>query len=260
MNVYICTDFEGITGVTLWEQVHPKHGAAYEDAQRLFMSDINAAIEGCFEGGATRVVVLDGHGWPMNVVPELMHPKGEFITGSGVPRGWCLDEGFDVGMQVGCHAMNRTSDGVLYHTQNHLNDSRYWYNDRECGEIAQMALCMGHFGIPQVMVTGDVAACREAREFFGPDLVTVAVKEGYGRNCCKMLGPEETAKMIREGARKAMGLAGKAKPFTMELPLRAKLERLAEPVEDYTPLEQIVTLPHVTHEGTCPTQLDVYGF
>lgn len=260
MNVFICTDFEGITGVTMWEQVDPKYGAPYEAARRLFMSDVNAAIEGCFDGGATRVVVLDWHGAPLNPVPELMHPQAEYLVGRGLPRGWLLDEGFDAGMLVGLHAMNRTPNGVLAHTMSFNNDARYWYNDRECGEIGQLALYMGHFGVPPVMVTGDVAVCREAEGFFGPEVVTVAVKEGYGRYCCRMLGVEDTSGMIREGARRAMGLVGKVRPFTMELPLRAKVERLAEPVDEYTALEQVVGLPHVTHEGMCPTQLDVFSF
>jgi D-amino peptidase len=261
MRVYILTDLEGITGVTLWSQVVPEtNPEAYRQAQRLLMSDVNAAVEGCVEGGASKVTILDGHGWPYNMVPELMHPKAEYICGKGFPRGWGMDEGYDLGMQVGCHPMNRTPNGVLYHTQNQRTDARYWYNGRECGEIAQGALEFGHFGIPCVFVTGDEAACREATDFCGEHCVTAAVKKGYGRQCAKLLSPEHTRELIRAGAREAMSRGKLVKPFTMELPIKARVETLVEQVTDDTPLEEVLQLPHQTHEGLCETALDIYSF
>ena len=260
MRVYILTDLEGVTGVTLWGQVTPDHPEAYRRAQQLLMGDVNACVEGCLDAGASRVTVLDGHGCPYNMLPELMHPRAEYICGKGFPRGWGMDEGYDVGMQVGCHAMNRTADGVLYHTQSHLSDARYWYNGRECGEIAQGALEFGHFGMPCVFVSGDEAACREAVDFFGEHCVTAAVKKGYGRQCARLLGPERTRGLIREGAQEALRRAHLIKPFAMEFPAQGKLEVLVEPVDDNATLEQVIALPHRTHEGSCETALDIYSF
>jgi D-amino peptidase len=261
MRVYIVTDLEGASGVTLWSQTTPNpDAAAYERSRRLLMSDINAAVEGCLDGGATRVTVLDGHGYPCNVVPELMHPAAEYVCGSGLPRGWGLEEGYDCAMQVGCHAMNRTMDGVLYHTQSHLSDARYWYNDRECGEIGQCGLVFGHFNLPVVMVTGDFAACREATDFFGPGCVTVPVKYGYGRQCCRMLAPEKTAALIREGAREALTRVGQVAPFKLELPIRARVETVVGEMPETATAADFEAAPHQTHEGTCATQLDIYGF
>lgn len=261
MRVYIVTDLEGVTGVTLWSQVTPQTDpAAYERSRRLLMHDLNAAVEGCLEGGATRVTILDGHGWPCNMLPELMHPAAEYLCGSGLPRGWGLEEGYDCAMQVGCHAMNRTPDGVLYHTQSHLSDARYWYNGREFGEIGQCGLVFGHFDLPVVMVTGDFAACREATDFFGPACVTVPVKYGYGRYSCRMLAPEKTAELIRSGARQALGRVGQVAPLKLELPIQARVETLVENVSDSATAEAVAAAPHRTHEGTCATQLDIYAF
>lgn len=260
MRVYILTDLEGITGVTMWKQTGPANPEAYAEARRLLMGDVNAAVEGCLEGGATRVTVLDGHGCPYNMLPELMHPAAEYLCGRGFPSGWALAEGYDLGMQVGAHAMNRTPNGVLYHTQNHRTDARYWYNGREMGELGQGALAMGHFGVPCVLVTGDEAACREANEFFGEHCVTVAVKKGFGRQCAALLSPARTQEMIRQGAREAMTRGPLVKPFTLPLPIQAKVELLEEPVDDDVTLEQIMELPHRTHEGVCHSALDIYSF
>ncbi len=261
MRVYIITDFEGITGVALWEQVVPTLDAnRYAAAQRLLMSDINAAVQGCLDGGATRVVVLDGHGVPMNFVPELMHPGAEYLCGRGFPTGWGLDDGFDVGMQIGAHSMCRTPDGILNHTQSHANDARYWYHGRETGELGQGGLVFGHYDIPNVFVSGDAAACREATAFFGEHCVTVPVKYGYSRHCGRFLAPEKTRELIREGAAEAVRRGRLVPPLKLALPIVARVETLPAPVPDEMPLAEVYAAPHVSHEGTCPTQLDIYRF
>lgn len=259
MRVFILTDLEGISGITLWKQCTPAGGALYEASRRLLMGDVNAAVKGCFEGGATAVTVLDGHGCPLNLVPELMHPKAEYLCGSGFPRGWAM-EGYDVGMQVGAHSMNRTRDGVLCHTQSHASDARYWYNDREMGELAQGAIEMGYYDFPCVFVSGDVAACREANTFFGADCVTVAVKKGYGRQCAQLLSPDKTWEMIREGAREAMSRVKRVQPFKLQFPAFARRETLVEAAPDEWGWDQIEAAPHQAHEGTCATALDIYSF
>lgn len=260
MQVYICTDLEGITGVTTFEQTRTSGTPRNDEARRLLMGDINAAVEGCLVGGATRVVVNDGHGGGFNFIPELMHPGAEWFTGVARPGPACvLDESFDCALLVGYHAMNRVPEGVLCHTQSSLYDSRYWYNDIECGEIAQSALIMGHFGVPVVMVTGDTAATCEAHEFLGKDIVTVAVKEGFSRQCCRMLPPEKTKTMIRKGAKKAMGRIGKMKPYTMLMPLHGRMERLVEPMAEGT-WEQMDAAERVVKEKVFTSALDIYTF
>jgi D-amino peptidase len=119
---------------------------------------------------------------------------------------------------------------------------------------------MGHYGFPCVLVTGDEAACREAIQFFGEECVTVAVKKGYGRQCAGLLAPERTREMIRAGARQAMQRRHLVKPFTLELPIKAKVETLEQPVADDVPLDEVVKLPHRVHEGTCASALDIYSF
>ena len=260
MRVYILTDLEGISGITMWSQCGPSGGEAYEVSRRLLMSDVNAAVDGCYDGGATHVVVLDGHGWPCNMHPELMHPGAEYLCGPGFPTGWAMDDSFDLGMQVGAHAMNRTKDGTLCHTQNHTSDARYWYNGREMGELGQGAIEMGHFGFPCVFVTGDVAACREANEFFGEHCVTVAVKKGLGRQCSQLLAPEKTRELIRAGAQEAMSRGQLVKPFVIDFPAQGRVETLVENAPDEWTWEQIEVAEHRVHEGVCETALNIYSF
>ena len=106
MRVFISADLEGISGV-----VHAEHtrrdGREHDLARRLMTAEVNAAIEGALAGGAGEVVVNDSHGTMRNLLPDLLHPKAQLITGS--PKPLSMMEGIDDGayccaMFVGYHA------------------------------------------------------------------------------------------------------------------------------------------------------------
>ena len=59
MQIYIVTDLEGISGVCVFQQTR-EPGPAHEEARHLLMGDVNAAVQGCLDGGAEEIVVLDG--------------------------------------------------------------------------------------------------------------------------------------------------------------------------------------------------------
>jgi hypothetical protein len=62
-------------------------------------------------------------------------------------------------------------------------ESRYWHNGVESGELAQVAAIAGHYGVPPIMVTGDEATCREARQFFGVSRIEIRHRDlGRGQN------------------------------------------------------------------------------
>ena len=51
------------------------------------------------------------------------------------------------------------------------------------------ALC-GHYGCPVLLVTGDVAVCREATALLGNGLTTVAVKRGLSKYSARQIAPQ----------------------------------------------------------------------
>jgi D-amino peptidase len=192
------------------------------EANEYFMADVAAVIRGLRDAGATEIVVLDGHGQQC-VIPHLMIPGATYVTGKprpGVANLTGLDESFDGMVFVGFHAMRGTPDGVLNHAQ--AVENRYWYNGVESGELAQNAAIAGYYGVPPIMVTGDVATCREARQFFGEHCVTVAVKEGLAREAAILYPFDETRKALYEGAKQAIAAISKCKPYRLEMPIKAK--------------------------------------
>ena len=86
MKIFISADIEGVAGVVV-----PQHGAPgnpeYESARRLMTQEVNAAIAGAFEGGATEVLVNDSHGPMTNLLPEELDPRAELILGRPKPGG-----------------------------------------------------------------------------------------------------------------------------------------------------------------------------
>jgi D-amino peptidase len=83
MKLLIAVDMEGITGVVTWNHVDPSH-AEYQRFRRLMTQDVNAAIRGAFEGGATDVVVTDGHWNSDNILIEELDTRARL--NSGTPR------------------------------------------------------------------------------------------------------------------------------------------------------------------------------
>lgn len=263
MRVLIATDMEGISGVCVWEQTRDRSSALYQDARRLLMGDINAAIEGCLAGGATEIIVSDGHGGGFNMAPDLMHAGAKYFTGRNRRPflSWKkMYEGLDAAILLGYHAMAGTADGMLRHTQSSAGGNRYWYNDRECGEIAQSALLYGHFGIPVVLVTGDTATIREARAFLGPDIATVAVKESFGEQFGILLSPEEAHGLIRSGAQEAMQRVARCKPFVMETPIRGRLRFPDKSTADKFQPVRAERVDDYAFETNFESALEIYRF
>lgn len=230
MKIYIHTDLEGVSGIG---ETSPDGGITpqrseygkepYLGLRRLLMEDLNAAIQGAFEGGASEITVLDSHGGGGNFIPEMLDPRA--CSDSRPNKRWwgVLDGSYAGTFFIGAHAMAGTINGFLDHTQSGREWLNYRVNGRRMGELAQWALVAGHFGVPMLMASGDVAACAEAKAFFNP-IETATVKQGIGRNKADCLPLDEARSRIREAARRAMSLAGKARPFRLQKPMEFTLE------------------------------------
>jgi D-amino peptidase len=223
MKIYIITDMEGVSGICNEQQVQ-RDSATYAEGQRLLMGDINAAVAGAFDGGATEVVVNDGHGGGFNLVLEQMDPRARYERpNGGLDMMPALDGSFAGLLCVGYHAMAGTLNGFLDHTQSSASWFNYSVNGRRTGELGQCGIWAGHFGVPVLLVTGDRAACEEGRDFFG-EIETVAVKEGIGRQHARCLHPEKAREQIRAASRRSLELVGTAKPYRVETPITIRLE------------------------------------
>ena len=234
-KIYILTDLEGVSGVYKFAQTREKGTPLNIQACEYFMDDLAAVIRGLRDGGATEILVLDGHG-NQCIIPDMMVPGAKYVTGIPRPKLYYgLDSSYVGMVQFGAHAMMGTKDGVLNHTMSSKSEKRYWYNGVECGELAIAGMIAGYYGVPTIMVTGDEAVCREARKFFGNSCVTVAVKKGIAREAAVLYPFKETRKALYEGAKKAMEVIPGCKPYSMKLPIKGKLQYIKQTNASYAP-------------------------
>ncbi len=222
MKIYIHTDLEGISGIDnidIMARDHIRHREALEN----LMLDLNAAVDGAFAGGADHVTVLDSHGGGNNFILEMLDKRAENDVKPNKKWWGILDETYNATFFIGAHAMAGTINGFLDHTQSSLTWFNYSVNRRKMGELGQWAMVAGAFGVPLVMVSGDEAACVEAKQFFNP-VETAVVKYGIGRNRAKLVDPEEARARIRESARRAISIIKDARPFVLSKPMEIIVE------------------------------------
>lgn len=252
MKIYIITDLEGVGGVVSPNQIMG-NSAAYEKARLLLTSEVNAAIDGALNGGASEIIVLDGHGAnsAYNLVTEELHDRASYIVGSPwkkyLPE---LDETCDALFLIGAHAMSGTPDAVLEHTM----DSSSWVemriNGKPMGEIGLEAAIAGHYGVPTVLVSGDKAVCTEALELLGK-VETAQVKQAVSRTSAKIMSPRMSCSLIREKAEAAIKHIGDFIPYKVSGPveIQIKKHRVMPPISEHISGVKVVDPTTVSATG-----------
>lgn len=221
MRIYILADMEGISGIRRMEQVQST-SPEYEEGRRLMMQDINHAVAGALEGGATEVVVADTHGGGGQVRVGEMDSRAVYelpAAGRIMPS---LDDSFSGVILLGHHARAGTVNGFLDHTMNSSAWFEYRINDQIVGEIGIEAAWAGQYEVPVIMVSGDETTAQEARTTLG-DVECAVVKWGVGRNKAKCLSLEAVHGIIRETACRAVRRSDDFAPFTPQLPATIQL-------------------------------------
>jgi D-amino peptidase len=234
MKLLIMTDMEGVAGVVSSTDYGAPDSRYYEVGRELTTLETNAAIEGAMEAGATEFLVVDGHGHGA-INPLLLHPAARLLTGRPMGYPFGCDASFAAAFVVGQHAKANADGGHLAHSGSFTVDDQVM-NGRSLGELGINMLFAAYFGVPTVLVTGDLACCEEARELV-PSLEVVAVKEGLKRGAPPGLTGEEARayngaaihlhpsvarERIREGARRALERRRGIPRFWMAPPYRLR--------------------------------------
>ncbi|MBA2564067.1 MAG: M55 family metallopeptidase [Gemmatimonadetes bacterium] len=248
-TVYIIADMEGLAGAVMnstemrpvYRGGHPTH----EIFRKELTDEVNAAIEGAREAGATQFVVNDGHGGTLfrNTLPEELDAEAILIRGYPKPivMSTGLNPQIDAMFIVGAHA-NAGTEGVISH--NFAFDS-FTVNGRVLNEAGIAAFIGGEMGVPMVLATGDDVLTAETREMLGP-LETVTVKKAYGRSAAATFAPELVRDWIREAAGRAVKRtrAGELAPLRLDRPYHVEF-CMRKTYEPWVP-ESVARLEGVT--------------
>ena len=222
MKIYISADMEGVTGVTHSQDVIPGR-SQYERFRGLLTADVNAAIEGAAQGGATEFLVNEAHDGMRNILLEDLDPRAEVIVAQRKPLSMMQGfEGAGLVFFVGYHARAGT-EGVLSHTfDSPTVVTGVWLNGEPCSEARMNATLAGLRGIPVGLVTGDDLVCAEAESLYA-GVQTARVKTAVDRYTARCLSPQAAQERIREAARRATG-GGDLTPYAPEPPYTFAVE------------------------------------
>ncbi len=223
MKVYISADMEGVTGVTHSQDVIPGR-YQYERFRGLLTADVNAAIEGAAQAGATEFLVNEAHDGMRNILLEGLDPRAQIIVGQRKPLSMMQGfEGSDVVFFVGYHARAGT-EGILSHTfDSPTVVTNVELNGEPCSEARMNATLAGLRGIPIGLVTGDDLTCKEAESLYRR-VKTAEVKTAVDRYTARCLAPEAAHGRIREAAQRAVEGVGSLTPYTPGAPYSFTVE------------------------------------
>ncbi len=226
MRILISADMEGATGVTWPADVEPGT-EQWQRCRKMFTSDVNAAVAGCYAGGATSVLINEAHATMRNLLLEELDPRAVMLTGRhkdlSMVEGIQHDDMDGVAF-VGYHAA-AGAEGVLAHTFLPNSITAIRLNGQRSSEGLLNSHVAAQYGVPIVLVTGDDRTCADATGY-APGVPAVAVKDCVSRYAAICRPPEVTADAIRSAARDGMKLAGRVPPasaagFSVEIEVDA---------------------------------------
>ena len=223
IRVLVVHDMEGLSG-----QDDPRTYSfdteQYPFGQEMLAGDVNAVVDGLFAGGATQVLVADGHG-SGNPDPDL---RADLLDDRAVQiiRDQPFDTYFDLPESeqvdavavVGMHSKTG-SGGFAAHT--FTLGIELLINGRTITETELIALSWGRVGVPVIFVSGDDKLRGDLETM--PWIEYVTVKEATAADSAVLRPVNEARDDLRDGARRAVEKLAGAKSMRAALPVRASL-------------------------------------
>ncbi|MGH9326430.1 MAG: M55 family metallopeptidase [Terriglobia bacterium] len=242
VKIFMVTDLEGVSGIFSELQCSPYEGPRWAESHQLLTGEVNAAVDGLMEGGATEVIVWDGHDDSQSLSALDINSKARLLTGQPVSPTLELNSSYSALIFVGQHAMAGAKKGILNHSYSSLGVQNMWVNNQRVGEIGVRVMLAGVFGVPVIMLSGDRAACKELRALV-PQAECAEVKSGVSRTAGFMLPHPKACALIRETARRAMGRISEIPPYRhISGPVEVKIEFTTRGVRLFRPREGVEQL------------------
>src|SRR5699024_4437638 len=212
MKIYIMADGEGISGVVHSSEMH-QSGERHDEFRKLMTKDVNAAIEGAFQGGATEEVVNDAHWSMLNIIYEDLDERAEIIRG-GNKRDSMVEQvaGFDGALFFRFQAKVGHSNGVANEKLIGSAILEKRMNGHPARELEMNAAIAGHYGVPVLMVSGDDMLKEEAEEVLG-SVETAVVKKSIDRWSARCLSMPKAHHEIITKAKNAVKRIEHFKPY-----------------------------------------------
>ena len=234
MRILLSVDMEGVSGVVSSRETgyprqvigDPQITPDYLNGQRWLTADINAAVEGAMEAGATSFVVHDTHGLDYrNVLMEELNPAVEMVKGLPVIfyEYEDLDNSYDAAFLIGMHA-RAGEPGVISHVLDWPLIREVRINGQPVGESEITIALSSYYGIPTVLITGDDLICDEVHTWTHNQIETAVVKKSLTRYAAHCLSLPVARERIRQAAKRAVERIGEIEPRTFASPITLEVD------------------------------------
>jgi len=241
-SVFMITDMEGVSGIFDSDlQCIPFKSPRWEESHKLLTGEVNAAVDGLLAGGATEVMVWDGHDSGQSLSALDIHPKARLLLGRPVSPTLELDSSYSAVIFIGQHAMAGARNGILSHSFDSEGIQNIWVNGKPTGEIGARVMLAGYYGVPVIMLSGDAAACAELHDLV-PRAECAEVKSGVSRTAGYMLSHVAACSLIGEKAQRAMKRLGEFQPYRTSGPMELKVEFTTRGEQAFRPREGVERL------------------
>jgi D-amino peptidase len=224
LKVYIAADMEGIGGVSTWDVQADSRGREFEKFRQLMTQEVNAAVAGAFDAGATEVLVSDSHGDAQNIDVETLDKRAQLVR--AWPRPLLMMQGIDntfsAAVLVGYYASQGHFPAVLAHNMVSQKIMAIKYNGTVLPDAGLAAAIAGEYGVPTVFVSGDQAIANEMKELIGP-IETAEIKHAVGFYAATMMHPETAQHLIRAGVKRGLERRNEIKPYRLAHPVKLQV-------------------------------------
>ena len=217
-TIFLITDAEGVAGVCRQDQTEPKDS----EMRQLLTGEINAAVDGFFDGGADEVIVWDGHDGSQTLSALTIHPRAKLLIGK-LPATMTFEQHYTALGFLGQHARANRKGGIMAHSFSSLGIQTMLMNGQPVGEIETNAAVAGAFDTPVIFLSGDQAAADDLHAIV-PNAELAVVKQGFANYTCLSLSAQAARSLIREKAKNAVKNIGAIKPFKVEGPVTIQIE------------------------------------
>lgn len=208
LKILLLYDMEGVSEAVEHRHTSFSYPEQYAFGRRSLTADVNAAIAGLKAGGATEIVVVDGHGSGNATGPDvfeeqLLAPAKMHYRDTPFDIYMdSYDHSIDAIVAVGMHAGAGNRVGFLAHTYT-FEDVEYKVNGVPFNESMILAAGAARLRIPLIMVSGDDQLEREVRRAM-PWVKYATVKNAVDRGKAVTVGRDEASRRIEAAAREAV--------------------------------------------------------
>lgn len=218
LKVLISADMEGVADATNWKIDSQPASRDYGQLRHLMTTEVNAAVAGAFDAGATEVTVADSHGDFVNLDPEALDSRCRLVRGWPRPLGMMEGIGSDTAAVVfiGYHAPEGAANAMFAHTFTGSMVLRL--NGKAVSEGSFNAATAAEFHAPIVFLSGDDQAVADALANIGP-IETVTTKKALGFSAGMMTAPATIASSIHEGVMRGIKRRAEFHPVAPRTPI-----------------------------------------